>query len=404
MRRAIRGCTIATLMVGATTASAGGLWLNDYGDAAGGRAGAGAASGVDEAMTLAYNPASITRLKGNQLFASAGAIVPKVKFDPEYSTRRLGTDNGGDAGVVTPFSSAAYIHDLDSERWSAGIGLVPLAGAGLDYNDGWVGRYQATKVELTLLALAPTLAYKITDELSVGVTLQAYYTDLEIKTAIPRLIADRPDGQSKIDGDDSDLGFTLGAMYELSEHTRFGLFYQSELEPGYNGHIKTNPADLQVNTDLDLDYAEYVRFGVHQDMNERWGVDFTVGWDNWSELATVPVNTENGGAEIPANWGDTYHYAWGTQYKLDDYWTLTAGVSYDGNPVSAQYRNAQLPVDKTIRYAAGASYALSNTLSVGGYASFWDLGKGQINAQRFGGDYDGANSAVQLMANLNWTF
>ena len=374
MRNAIRGGAVAALMVGASSASAGGLWLNDYGDLAGGRAGAGAASGVDEAMTLAYNPASITRLKGNQLFFSAGAILPENKFDTSYTTQRLGTDNGGDAGVVTPIASSAYVHDFGSDRWSAGIGLVPLAGAGLDYNDTWVGRYQTTEVELTLLALAPTLAYKVTDELSVGVTVQGYYSDLEVKTAVPRLFADRPDGEAKIDGDDMDVGFTLGAMYEPSERTRFGLFYQSELKPQYDGDLKTNPANLEVNTNLELNFAEYVRFAVHQDMDERWGVDFTVGFDNWSSLGNVPVNTESRGVALPAKWKDTYHYAWGAQYKWDKDWTLTGGVSYDTNPVSPQNRNAMLPADATFRYAAGARYALSDSLTVGGYASYWDLG------------------------------
>jgi long-chain fatty acid transport protein len=404
MRKAIRGCTIAALMVGAGSASAGGLWLNEYGDFAGGRAAAGAAAGTDEAMTLAYNPASITALKGNQLFVSAGALVTDMKFDTSYTTQRLGTDNGGDAGGVAAYSSMAYVHDFDSERWSAGIGLVPLSGAGIDYGDNWVGRFQATDVDLTLMALTPTLAYKVTDKLSLGATVQAYYADLEIKTAVPRPDPNKPEGRAKIDGDDVDAAFTLGAMYELSDRTRFGLFYQSELEPHYNGHIRTNPANLQVNTDLKLTFAEYVRFAVHQDMDERWGVDFTVGWDNWSALGNVPVDTENGGASIATKWEDTYHVGWGAQYKLDNYWTLTGGVAYDGNPVSPQARNAQLPVDEQVRYAGGARYALSDTLSVGGYVNYADLGKARISSKRWGGDFGDANSLLQLVANVNWTF
>jgi len=149
-------------------ASAGGLWLNEYGDFAGGRAAAGAAAGVDNAMTIAYNPASISRLKGNQLFASAGAIVPQMNFDIDYSTPRNGYDDGGNAGEVAAYSSMAYVHDFGSDKWSAGIALVPLAGAGFEFQDNWVGRFQATKVDLTVMALSPTLAYQVTDKLSLG--------------------------------------------------------------------------------------------------------------------------------------------------------------------------------------------------------------------------------------------
>ncbi len=100
MKSILRACSVAAVVVSANTASAGGLWLNEYGDFAGGRAAAGAAAGVDDAMTIAYNPASIARLQGNQLFASAGAIVPNMNFDVDYSTPRNGYADGGNAGEV----------------------------------------------------------------------------------------------------------------------------------------------------------------------------------------------------------------------------------------------------------------------------------------------------------------
>ena len=413
MKTILRGCTLAAAIVTATTASAGGLWLNEFGDFAGGRAAAGAAAGVDEAMTLAYNPASISRIKGNQLFVSGGAVVGDMNFDESYSNSRNGGSDGGNAGKATVFSSMAYVHDLGSDKWSAAIGLVPLSGSGFKFDDDWVGRYQAIKVDLLVAALSPTVAYQVTDQLSLGVTVQGYYANLEIDLALPRLDPGRPDGDGSIDGNDMDLGYTLGAMYELAPGSRFGLFYQSELKPKFGGNFKANYSGLgpgeaidlarNVSTDTELELAEYVRFSVHQDMDERWGVDFTVGWDNWSALSNVLISTQDGAAGVPTRWEDTYHVAWGTQYQLDKYWALTGGVAYDSNPVDSEYRNAQLPVDRQIRYAVGARYALRDNLTVGGYVNYIDLGKARITGKRFGGDFDN-NSATQLIANLTWKF
>ena len=106
---------------------------------------------------------------------------------------------------------------------------------------------------------------------------------------------------------------------------------------------------------------------------------------------------------MTTDWRDTYHVAWGAEYKLDRYWTLTGGVAYDTNPVSDRNRNAQLPVDKQIRYAVGAQYAISDALTVGGYVNYMDLGSAQITAERFGGDFD-YNNATQLIANVTWKF
>lgn len=412
MARIIQGVAVAVAMLGAGTASAGGLWLNEYGDFAGGRAAAGAAAGVDDPMTLAYNPASISRLKGDQLFASAGAIIGNMNFDLRYTTPRNGVGDGGDAGETSAFASMAYVHDLQSDRWSVGVGLVPLAGAGIDYDDNWAGRFQATDVFLQVTALAPTVAYKVTDELSLGVTLQGYYADLEIETAVPRLDPSKPEGKSKIDGNDFRAGYALGAMYELSDRTRFGLFYQSKLKPDFNGDFELNINDIgigelddisrDVSVDTELTLAEYARFSVHQDMDERWAVDFTVGWDNWSSLGNVMIKTQELAVGAPTDWRDTYHYAWGAQYKWDSRLTLTSGIAYDTNPVDASHRTAQLPVDRQVRYAAGAQYALMDTLTVGGYVNFMDLGNARISAQRFGGDFD-YNNATQIILNLNWT-
>lgn len=413
MTRIFNGAVVAAAMLGASAASAGGLWLNEYGDFAGGRAAAGAAAGVDEAMTLAYNPASISRLKGNQLFASAGAIVGNMNFDLRYTTPLNGTDDGGDAGKTAPFASSAYVHDFDSDKWSAGVGLIALSGAGIDYDDNWAGRFQATDVDLQVTALAPSVAYNVTDELSLGVTLQAYYAELEIKTAVPRPDQSKPEGKSKLDGNDMRVGYALGAMYELSERTRFGLFYQSKLKPKFNGDFKLEMTDLgvgeqdsisrNVSADTELVLADYARFSVHQDMDDKWAVDFTVGWDNWSAFQNVPITTDARQVGLQTDWRDTYHYAWGAQYKWDSKLTLTSGIAYDTNPVDASHRTAQLPIDRQVRYAAGARYALMDTLTVGGYVNYMDLGKARISGQRFGGDYD-YNNATQIILNMNWTF
>lgn len=414
MKNILRSCTFAVAVLSAGSASAGGLWLNEYGDFSGGRVAAGAAAGVDEAMTIAYNPASISRLEGDQLFVSAGAIVGDMNFDVNYTSPRIGNQDGGNAGEVAPAASMAYVHDFDSDKWSAGIALGGISGAGMDYQDDWVGRYQATKVSLLVMAISPTVAYRVNDKLSLGASVQAVYGDLDLDFALPRIDPNKPDGKGSIDGDDIQPAFTLGAMYELSDATRFGFFYQSEVNLKFDGDLKARFTDLgpmenpvtlagSVSTDTELDLAQYARFSVHQTMDERWSVEFTVGWDDWSALSNVLVSTQDGAAGIPTRWEDTYHVAWGAEYKLNEYWDLTGGVAYDSNPVDSEDRNAQLPVDRQIRYAFGARYKLRDSLTVGGYVNYMDLGKARITAERFGGEFD-YNNATQLIANMTWRF
>tara|TARA_R110002072_G_scaffold290725_1_gene458479 strand:- start:2731 stop:3939 length:1209 start_codon:yes stop_codon:yes gene_type:complete len=400
MKKILPGGMITLALLGGNHAVAGGLWLNEYGDFSGGRASAGATAGTDEAATIIHNPASATRIKGDQLFGAASALITRVKFDVKESRPLLvGDGNGGQAGQVTPGASMAYVFDNGWDKWSTGISLAGLAGAGLNYNDDWVGRYQATEVNLLVMAMGGTVAYQVTDRLSIGVTPQIFYSTLTQKLRIPFVGA-----RAKLDGDDTGFGGAVGAMYDFNTGTRVGISWQSSFDIKFDGKLKIdgNIDGVQVSTDTQLTMAQNVRLALHHDVDDRLGLDFTVGWDNWDELDNIFVSVKGvGGVPIVTDWKDTYHYAAGFQYKLNDDWDITAGIAYDTNVVSANERVPELPVDEQIRYNAGARYHLSNTLIVGGYVNYTDLGSAKIDKLLWSGKYS-SNEMYQLSLYANW--
>jgi long-subunit fatty acid transport protein len=78
-------------------------------------------------------------------------------------------------------------------------------------------------------------------------------------------------------------------------------------------------------------------------------------------------------------------------------------VAYDSNPVDSKDRNAQLPVDRQIRVAGGARYQLNDSIVVGGYLTYMDMGDARIKSSSFGGDFKN-NEMVQLAVNATWRF
>ena len=402
MRKFVLRCLMLAGLIGSVNAWAGGLWLNEFGDFSGGRSAAGAAAGLDEAAGIIYNAASASRLEGNQLFLSGGVLVPTIEFDIDSTHPITGNDNGGEAGLSAPGLAFAYVHDIDSDRWSVGISLGGLSGAGLEYNKNWVGRFQVTDVELLIMALAPTASYQLTDKLAVGASLQLYYSSLDMKLAIPSP-QDPGAGRAELDGTDTGVGFTLGAIYEISDSTRVGLNYQSELDIDFDGKLKVNVVGVRVDSNTELTMAQTIRLSLHHDFSDRWGLALTLGWDDWSAMDSVFVSVPERDGELEKNWDDTYHYAVGLEYRLNDDWQLTTGIAYDTNPVDARDRTPELPVDRQLRYAVGTRYQLKQNVTVGGYVNYADLGKGRINAEGWGGKYQD-NGVLQLAANLNWKF
>ena len=79
-------CTTAIVFaVMAAGAHAGGLWINEFGSPAMGRAGAGSLSSIEDASAALHNPASMTAVEGEQFMAALGLISTDVQFDLESS-------------------------------------------------------------------------------------------------------------------------------------------------------------------------------------------------------------------------------------------------------------------------------------------------------------------------------
>ncbi len=402
---------LVPLIILSEASSAGGLWLNEFGTPVMGRAGAGRAAGVDDASAVLHNPASITRLENRQSMGSGGLIYNRTDFNVKQGSIVNGDKAGSDAGGLLPTASGYYVEPNFSDKWSWGLSAGALAGTGLDYSDDWVGRYQAQRVELLTLAFAGTLAYEVNDKLSIGISPQIVYGALEVDIAVPDLIANQPDSSAEIDGDDVILGYMLGVMYEFNDSTRLGITYQSEWDFEFDGDLNraagATPAEVSIETELPL--AQHVRIGLSHRLNDTVGLHATIGWDDWSTLDNVNLSTDNLGASIPANWDDTYHYAVGVDYRVSPQWVLSTGIAYDTNPVSTDDRNAQLPVDRQVRYAFGAQYNQEKPFSMGGQLVYADLGKAGINGQDgpggpllgFEGDFS-TNEAFFLSFNAKW--
>jgi long-chain fatty acid transport protein len=390
-------------------AHAGGLWLNEYGDYSGGRASAGAAAGTGDAGGIIHNPAAVTGVQSGQLFLGAGYLAPSAKFDITRSNPILGSDDGGEAGNGTPGAAFAYVNDFGSDRLSFGISAAGLAGAGLDYGREWVGRYQVTEVNIVLVAMQFSVGYEVTDKLSIGVGPQLYYSELDMELSLPPLLnPGGPSAEAKLDGDDNGFGFQAGFIYEAADDIRVGVSYQSELDIEYGGGLEilgsVDQSTLaQSSSDTELTMAQLVRVGLHYDITNNFGIDLTWGWDDWSAMDNVFVSIDaiGGSASLTKAWEDTYHYAAGFQYKLTQDWDITAGLSYDTDPVSSEDRTADLPVDRQIRYNAGARFRHSDDLTFGGYMNYTDLGKAPIEARGFSGDY-ATNEMWSVSVFVNW--
>jgi long-chain fatty acid transport protein len=376
----------------------GGLYLNEFGTPSMGVAGAGANAVANDASTSFHNAAGMTRIKGNELMGTAGVLNATVKFDPDADTPVSGGD-GGNAGGPAPIIGGFYVHSL-SDKWKLGANLITITGAVLDYDDDWTGRYLNTEVTLLSMTLYPSIAYRVNKWLSLGGGPQIMYADLEMKAKAP---PPNGNGKVKIDGNDVAFGFGLGALVELSERTRFGVVYQSEIEPEFDGDVSIDPPGIEAGTDTKITLAQFIKVSGYHEFNDQWALLGTVGWEDWSAFEDVNISTDRGSQKIPRDWKDTWKFAAGVHYRPVEKWLLQLGFSYDTSPVDSDDRTPDMPIDRQIRYATGVQYKWNDRLSTGAQSVYADYGKSKIDNNLLKGDYK-QNDIFFFALNANWKF
>ncbi len=394
-------CSSVILLVTATVPTwAGGLYINEFGTPSMGVASAGAQAVASDASTAFHNPAGMTRITGKELMFTGGALYSTIKFDTDDDTPIAG-GNGDDAGSPAPMLGQFYVHSL-TERLKLGANLISMTGAVLDYDSNWSGRYLNTEVTLLSITLNPTLAYRVTDWLSIGGGPQIMYADFNFKLKAPPPIGI---GEVEIDGDDIVFGYDLGAMVEISEQTRFGIIYQSEIEPKFTGDVEFSGGAVTADagTDTEITLAQFIRASMYHELNDQWALLGTIGWEDWSAFDNINISTDRGSANIPRDWHDTYKFAAGVHYRPVDQWLLQLGFAYDTSPVDSDDRTPDMPVDRQIRYSLGAQYKWRETISVGSQFVYADYGDAKIRKNLLKGDYE-RNDIFFFALNLNWKF
>ena len=152
-----------------SSAEASGFQLLEQNASGLGNAYAGSAVIGENASTVFYNPAAMTKLSGGNFSAGLSILKPSYKFKNDGSSdgsAALGSQ-GGDAGGWAALPNLYGTWQL-SERWVAGIGVGSPFGLKTEYDNDWIGRFQSSTFDIKTYNVNPSLAVKASDSVSVG--------------------------------------------------------------------------------------------------------------------------------------------------------------------------------------------------------------------------------------------
>ncbi|MEA2115978.1 MAG: outer membrane protein transport protein [Thermodesulfobacteriota bacterium] len=415
--------TIATgILLAAQQAESGGILLYETGTPEVGLADAGSAARAQDAATVATNPAGMTRLDGDELLVGAQALYGVADFTPNSFTTTTGGNGDNPIGLF-PGASLYYSHS-HNDRLKYGLAFYGNFGLALDYGDDWAGRYQFRNGALLGMALAPTVAYKLTDNLSVGGGLNMMYGYFSTEVAVNNPAPGLADGKLEVSDSQLGIGGNFGLMYEFSRASRIGLQYTTEISldfsdtPDFSGLGPGLTAALGakglLNTELGLDMTvpQTAMFSFFHQVDDTWALLGNLGWQDWSEYGKVGVEVQSEDTNSltkDRDYDDSYHAALGTQIDIDGPWLLSGGIAYDSGIDDDLTRTPDLPNGDTWRFSVGGQYAIKENMLLGlGYTFLWmgDLDMDQQGGPltgRLAGTYENAN--IQFFAlNLKISF
>ena len=390
---------IAGAMAFASNAHAAGFQLKENSVKSQGSSFAGTAAKTGDSSVVTNNPAVMTQFEGSTFQIDVTAIDLNYEFEGTATDafgRPMTGSNGGNAGGVTPVPAMSYIRKLDN---GVALGAMVSAPFGLktEYDDNWVGRYFAHTSDVQIVDLALSGAIDITDRFSVGIGAIISRADVTLSRSVdfgtllysnpqtrplPFALPQAADGFVEIQGDDTGLGWLVGAHFRPTDSFALGVSYRSEIDydlvgtadwtvPGnvaavFGASPMTAPLFLDGPGGAALTTPSVLQVGAHWQVNERFALSASFAETGWSSLREVRIEFDNPDPDAvePFEWSDSTFASLGAEFKLNDSWTLRGGIADDQTPTSLVHRTPRLPDDDRRWYSVGATWAVSDALDV----------------------------------------
>ena len=383
MKKVFLTCVFfATPFVTPIMVNAAGFALIEQNASGMGNAYAGSSAVAEDASTIYFNPAGMAYIQGTQAVGALHLINPNVEFNNKGSiaadlpgpapARPLGGEgpNAGDLVIVPNFY---FKMDL-TDSVKLGIGINAPFGLKTEYDRKWIGRFQADKSEFKTININPSIAFKVNDQLALGFGVSAMRAEATLSRALNVGLAE---SNVEIKGNDWGFGYNLGAIFQATTNTRFGVAYRSKVEQHLDGRAKSpftavNALPLRtLNTDVtaDVTLPENFSISAFSQVNDTWDILGDVTWTRWSQFEELRIVRDNKStlAVTPENWDNTLRYSVGVNYHYSDAIKLRAGLAYDEEAISDKFRTARIPGNdrKWLSLGAGWQVNPASKLDVG---------------------------------------
>lgn len=344
---------------------ASGFQINEHGARGMAMAGAYTALALD-GSALYFNPAGLTQLNGTQIMVGATLIAPSSSFrgvSPSIDESSM------KSAVFNPIN--IYLTHKLNDDWSFGFGVNNQYGLGSTWDENWVGKYLAIDTEIQTFYFTGAAAYKLSEELSLGVTASYVYGNVAINKK-QSLAPFNADATIDLSGTAGSFGYSVGLLYKASDIMNIGLDFRSGTKLEFSGTADVSaPSALisllpsgDVEAPLTTPFNATVGLAIMPSKDLTVSADFQyVGWSSYDKLEVTFVESGVVSTSI-RDYTDGWIARLGAEYHLTDEFDLRGGLLYDSNPVKDELVEPTLPDADRIGLNIGFGYKITPNLSI----------------------------------------
>lgn len=294
---------------------------------------------ADNPSAIYYNPAGITQLDG--LNVSAGVYA--ITLGSTYTAPGGAKSDTKEEFAGLPQVYGAY--SLGNLPLTVGAGLYSPYGLALEWPDSTGFSALAKEGRIAYLTFNPVIAWKILPTLSVAAGATVNYSETKLsRTPAPFV------GEFKFKGNDTDVGFNLGLLWQPDPKLSFGASYRSPTTLDYSGHtnlVITAPFGLSNSgsAKASFHFPRNVIGGVSYRPTTNWNFEVDIDWTDWDSLNTVYLKSSSGAVVLPLpfNWRSSFFYELGVTRYLENGFHVSGGYIYSENSVPDASFNPAVP-------------------------------------------------------------
>jgi long-chain fatty acid transport protein len=313
---------------------------------------------VQDASAMAFNPANLAAVDQ----PSGQASLTWLHSETEFRSL-LGTAETIDNGHWLP---AVYVAvPLEGSRYTVGLGINAPFGQSTTWERNGVFRYTAPYfAEVRVLNCNPTLAMKLTDNVSLGIGANIFYSDLDFRqvgawSMMPGVDPAAADGELQMDADGWGLGANIGVAWHIGGRHSLAASYRSPVEVEYEGHLNLTTVPmplamiLSTSSDLETDitFPGIAAVGYGCEVTDRLRIGADVEWIAFSQFDSLDVEAGSnamlvdmlGISSTRSDWDDTWTAGVGAEWDCNNQWTVLAGYIFMESPIPDETLSPTLP-------------------------------------------------------------